>query len=86
VIIDDLNIVGTTARPLKTDPVPVIDSDTVLSRAVTSKFLQAVSGWHSLGNTGTRYSFRAECSTSPVAAALEISIVSQYFRKEEKRM
>ena len=32
------------------------------------------------GNTGTRYSFRAECSASPVAAAPEISIVSPYFR------
>ena len=32
-----------------------------------------------VGNTGTRYSFRAECSTLPAAAALEISIVSPYF-------
>lgn len=42
VIVDDLNIVGMTLAPHKTDTVLIVDSDAVLTSTVPSKRLQHI--------------------------------------------
>lgn len=43
-IIRDLNLMGTVSQPDETDPPLVVDSNAVLSRAISFEFLQAISG------------------------------------------
>jgi hypothetical protein len=45
VIIGDFDFVGIAILPPETDPVLVIDPDTVLSGSIRSQALQPVSGW-----------------------------------------
>ncbi len=45
-VVGDFDVVGMAILPAKTDPVLVIDPDTVLSRSISSQSLQAVTGWN----------------------------------------
>lgn len=47
VIVRDLNLVGISSLPSETDPILVVNSDTVLSAPVRAQSLKAVSWWNS---------------------------------------
>jgi hypothetical protein len=45
-VIDDLNVLGSTARPAKADSPLVVDPNAVLTLAVTLERFEAISGWN----------------------------------------
>ena len=45
-VIHDLDIVGVTRLPPKTNTPPFVDTDTVLTRSITSELLQSIARWH----------------------------------------
>jgi len=46
VVVRDLDIVGIAGLPAKTDSILIVDPDAVLSRSITPKALQSISGWN----------------------------------------